>query len=265
MSKLIDLLEKAGQQVPARMGFGPPVGQDRHGSQIILVARVLSDNLAANPGLGEANADAFLVGPNSADDATIDVIAATFEKRTWGVRLSEFSAAQAGRLAAKGSDFIVFESMSTQASVLNEEDLGVIATLDASMGDEAIRALSELPLGAALFKPSLSELPLSFETAIDLQKVLGVLSRPLIVEAPAGIEQREIELLKNIGVSGLVLDLDTKDDIDRIAKTQKAIEGLPRPKSRRTLGDALVPTAAAEPVGGIAAPEEDEYDDEEDF
>jgi hypothetical protein len=245
------------------MGFGPPAGQDRHGSQIILVARVLSDELAANPGLGDADADAFLVAPKSADDATIDAIAASFEKSPWGVRLSEFSAAQASQLAAKGADFIVFESMSTQASVLNVEDLGVIATIEASMGDEAIRALSELPLDAALFSPSLRELPLSFETAIDLQKVLGLLNKPLIVEAPDGIEQRDIELLRNIGVSGLILDLHTKDDIDRIATTQKAIDGLPRPKSGRTHGDALVPHVAAGPAASAPTPDED--DDEDDY
>jgi hypothetical protein len=264
MSKLVDLLDKAGEQQPAPMGFGPASERAQPAPQLILLARVLSDEIIKDPSLGEVDVDSFLVALHSEDAATIDAIAATFGERPWGVRLSEFSAAQASLLQGKGCDFIVFESMATQASVLDEEDLSAIMTMTADTDEETARALNQLPLDAVLYGPSLRQLPLSVETAVEIQKVLGRLEKPLIVEAPEGIGERDLELLRNMGVAGLILDLDTKDDIDRMAKMRRAIEELPRRDPKTAHRDAVLPQLAAEPEASAAAPGEDDDGEDED-
>ena len=94
---------------------------------------------------------------------------------------------------------MVFESWDTEASLLNEEDLGVIATVRVTttekegryygvpaMDEQAVHALSELTYGL-VFSPALRDLPLSVEAAVDIQRILSVVDKPLIVEARKGL------------------------------------------------------------------------------
>ena len=257
MSKLIDMLEKAGQQLPGPMGFGPATERGAERNQIVLLARVLSDVLAKDRSLTEAQADAFLVGGNL-DEA--EEVANALGDHTWGFRNTGLTAADASKLAESGCDFVVFESFESEAAVLNIEDLGVVVTVDADMDDETVHSLGALPVGAALVSPSLRELPLTVQTAANIQKLARLVGKPTIVEAPEGIGGQDIEVLRNIGVAGLIVDLDDTGDLDRIAKTREAIAKLPKrlPKSPRR--DALLPQ-----VGFTADAGADEPDDDEDF
>lgn len=259
MSKLIDMLAKAGQQTPSAMGFSPPDNQDLGGSQIVLVVRLLADNLSANlPLVNKTNADAVMVNLNSADFETIDKTLATLKTSPWGVSSNNLTACEAKKLVEKGSDYIVFQSMSTQASLLNEEDLGVITTVTPDISEETMRALSELPIDAIMFSPDLENLPLTFEEVIDLQKVLGLLNKPLLVGISNKADCNDIELLRNIGVAGLILDLNTETDISKIATIRKTIDCLPNSKSRWLHGGTLIPSAGNEINGGFNIPDEND-------
>lgn len=259
MSKLIDMLEKAGQQLPGPMGFGPATGKSAERNQIVLLARVLSDVLAKDRSLTKAEADAFLVGGNL-DEA--DEFDNALGDRTWGFRNTGLTAADASKLAESGCDFVVFESFESEAAVLNIEDLGLVATVDADMDEEAVHSLGALPISAALRSPSLRELPLTVQTAADIQKLARLVGKPTLVEAPEGIGRQDIEVLRNIGVAGLIIDLDRPADVDRISETREAIAKLPKrlPKSPRS--DALLPQVGFTADAGADA---DEPDDDEDF
>ena len=256
MSKLVELLEKAGQQIPEPMGFGSAARRQKATPAIVLVARVLPEKLAKSPGLVEADADAFLV----ADDPAMTKVTATLKGLVWGVRSSEFTAAHAAELASGGCDYVVFESMKTEASLLTQhEELEAVVTVTGDHDEETVRALCDLPVGAALFGPGIRDLPMTVQTAKALQMVLGVLDKPLMAEAPEGMAQQDLKLLRDIGVAGLIVDLDTPDDVDKLAKIKGDIETLPRPRPRRGGRDALIPQTG--PVGATESLDDD--DDEE--
>lgn len=239
------------------MGFGHGPASGGGDSQIVLAARVLGDAIVKGPPLVDAAADAFLV---AAEEEDLDGVASALKERVWGVKSGRFDAGRGRRLAEMGCDFVVFESMDTEASLLNEEDLGVVVTLDAGMGEEAVRAISDLPVDAVLLRPALRDLPLTVGAAADVQKVLGLLEKPLVVEAPSGAAGPDLELLRNMGVAGVVVDLDNRKQLKRLAGVKAGIQELPRPRSKRQERSALLPHQAG-PVEG-----HDHWaDDEDDF
>ena len=99
-------------------------------TEIVLVARVLPDAVVKVPKLADSDADVYSLGADAADEKAIDGIAGALKDQIWGLRPSkELSLASGQELAKKGCDFVVLESWDTEASLLNEEDLGVIGTV----------------------------------------------------------------------------------------------------------------------------------------
>ena len=253
------MLEKAGREAPASIGFGQASGREDASTEVVLVARVLTEDLAKNPRLAEANVDAFLLAPKSARDSTLGPSAKALGGRIWGVRLAKFSGAQVRTLLKKGCDFIVFERTETEAEVLNEDAVGTVVTLGSELAEEAIRATTELPLDAALFSPAQRTLPLTIENLIDIQRVLGLMDKPFIVEAPLGLGQGDLEALRNLGIAGLIVDMDS---VGKIAELRGKIDGLPRRRRRGGRRNAILPLVADGQAGDQPDPGED---DDEDF
>jgi hypothetical protein len=68
--------------------------------------------------------------------------------------------------------------------------------------------------------------------------------------------------LRNLGVTGLVLDLSAADDV---AKTREAVASLPRRKTRPARGVALVPDSSQAGVPDVPHAPDDDDDDDDDF
>ena len=256
MSRFIDLMEKAGQQAPSPMGFTRHSGGPDMAPQIVLAARLRADDLKKEPGLAEANAEAFLVAPSD-EDTELSAVAESLGEQLWGVRLVQFSAAQANQLMEKGCDFIVFESMETEAAVLNKEDLGKIVTLGPDLGEEVIRSACELPVDGILFSPVRGTLTVG--SLVNIQRVRGITDKPFIVEAPEGLSQGDLEALRNLGVNGLIVDLTP---LDKIEEVKGMIDSLPRRRPRRGHRDGVVPNVAAQTEGDLPGPDEEDYNEE---
>ena len=261
MSKLTDMLEKAGTQRPAPMGFGPASRQQTQIPQIVLVGQTTSTRLPSKAKVAKVEVDAFLVSLETEDDATLDSVAGSLEQRVWGVRLGDMTVALADRLREKGCDFIVFEAENTEAAVLTEEETGKIITVGPDVGEETARAIGEMPFDGALFSLEKGILPLTVRKLIDIQLVRGLVDKPFIMEAPAGLGREELEALRNVGIAGLLMDLSSPS---AIAETRRAIEDLPSSRPRPGQREALVPVMSSErPAQGQDPGEED--DDTEDF
>ena len=261
MSKLIELMERAGQQAPKPLGFAPAAELRDLAPQVVLLARLLPGDLKKDKSLAGASVDAFLVGPQSAEDPLLETAARSLGERPWGVRLVEFGAAQVKQLMERGCDFIVFESMKTEAAVLNKEDLGTIVTLSHDLGEEVVRSVCELPVDAVLFSPAQRILPLTVESLAHIQRVRGLTDKPMMVEAPDGLGESDLEALRNLGIAAVIVDVPP---VKRAEKVKKAIKSLPRRTQRRAEREALAPHIGPASEGGMPEPGDDE-DDDEDF
>jgi hypothetical protein len=251
MSIFIEMLEKAGERAASPIGFAAAAGMDANPPQIVLAARVMEEDLAKKPTLAGAEAAALLVGGQC---PISDAAASALEGRLWGVRLSPpstFTVDQAQALVNQGCDFIVFEGTDTEAAVLNDEELGKIVTLTADMDEEVARAIAGLSVDAVLFGPGVRGKPLTVGDLVPVQKVRQLVGQPFIVEVPDGLQQADVEAMRNLGVDGLIVDVPP---LERVAEMKALIDALPRRPARRGRSDALVPGAATD-AG------DDEFDD----
>ena len=249
MSRLIDTIEKAGLQSAPPLGFGAAAGMEQAAPDLVLIESVSAGQID-DPALGTSVADAIVVESSGSTERT-----PSLEGMVWGVRSSGFTLEQATGLLDKGCDFVVFESLETHASVLNDEDLGVIAAVPADMDEESVRALVDLPVDGVLFTPPLTELPLTIETLMAVQALRGLTDKSLLVEAPDGLDSVALESLRLVGVNALIVDHAS----GKAACVRETLLSLPRRRERQQHRSALIPhqpTPAPSPA----------YDeDEEDF
>ena len=244
MSKFIELLEKVGETAPTPLGFAAATGRDTAAPQIVLAARVLAGDLADGPQIAGVDAAALLVETEYPVD---DSVADALEDRLWGVRLtpspSAYTVEQVEALVERGCDFVVVESMDTEAAVLNDDDLGRVVTLDVDADEEVARAVADLPFDAVLYRCGAGKGPLALSDLVALQKVRRLAGQPFVVEVPEGLGQADVEAMRNIGIEGLVV---SAPPAERAAETAAAIRSLRKRPSRRRRSDALVPGASIE-------------------
>ena len=244
MSTFIELLEKVGETAPAPLGFAAATARDAAAPQIVLAARVLADELSERPEAATADAAALLVETGY---PLPDTAAGALKDRLWGVRLTPsplaYTLEQVEALVERGCDFVVFESMDTEAAVLNDDDLGKIVTLAADVDEEVARTVADLPFDAVGFRPGIGKGPLTLSDLVALQRVRRLVGQPFLVEAPEGLEQADVEAMRNLGVEGLIVNVPP---LERAAETAAAISSLRKRPARRRRSNALVPGASIE-------------------
>jgi len=237
------------------MGFGNSTTDHPATSQLIVVSSVSDKFISKNPSLVKNPFDALLI---SIGKQNTNYLPPKSEKTIWGARSPEFTTQEALSLAKNGCDFIVFESLQTQASLLNNDKLGVVATLKPEMSEETIRSITDLQIDAVLYHSPIIEKPVTFEVASAIQRVLNLIDKPLIIEIAEVVDSSEIELLRNMGVSGISVIIDNQKRIKELSKIRDAIGNLPKPKVKRIDRDAILPNEQ----GSIENNEHDLYDDD---
>ena len=172
MSRLIDIIEKAGLQSAPPLGFGAAAGKEQATPDLVLIESVSAEQIGDAASATSA-ADAIVVDSSDPMDGAQGI-----EDRVWGVRSSSFTLEQSTNLLGKGCDFVVFKSLETHAAVLNDEELGVIAEVPADMDEESVRALMELQVDGVLFTPPLTELPLTIKLSWRCRPCAGSRTSP---------------------------------------------------------------------------------------
>ncbi len=262
MSKLIELLDKTTDASPSPLGFGAASGRIAANPSIVLIGQAASDEVKGDPTLADSKADAFLVTMTSLDSNALDGIQKALKDRLWGVRVGALSEEQASQLKKQGCDFVVFDPENTAAAVLNDQDLGSIIAVNADLDEETGGAITGLSIDAAIYAPGESILPLTIQRLIEVQLVRDLVGKHFLISIPAGMTTSDLEVLKNAGISGMVMNLSSQEDI---AKAKEAISRIPyrRPRSRdRGRYSVQAPTAGFVPTSQRDIPDDDDEDDE---
>ena len=259
MSKFVDALSKIGEQSVTPLGFNPASGPAKSRAAMVLAGQITLKQLGDRPALGESKVDALLVSLEAWDGAALDSIQGRLSERLWGVRVEAAGLGQVRLLKEKGCDFVIFDAAQTEAGVLEEEDIGKIMTVAPDLDEDVARAINELPIDVVMLVSDPDLLPLTVSKLIGIEQVRGMVDKPFVMAVPDGLAAKDLEILRNVGISGLVVATSSLKEIDR---TKKAIDGLPRPKGRATRARAAVPRIGPEPPGEQPAPGED--DDEDD-
>ncbi len=234
MSRLIELLDRIREHTPRPAGFR---SSDKNHGEFGLIAQLTPEALTDDPKLVNSGADAFLLQIGSLDHPDLPASADTLKGEIWGVRLPLFTLAETKELIRLGCDYVIFDAAGTEAGLLTLQDLGIVITVDHRSDEGMIRTLGELSINGLLFRPAIQESPLSFHTLANIQRVCGVIDRPLLIELPEGIGAADLEVLRSVETTGLINNVPPAS---QPAKIQNLMTRLP-PRSEGRMIRRAVP------------------------
>lgn len=250
MSKLIERIKKLGQSEETVVGFGSSRREIRQPT-ILLIGRTSASNVGS---VGDAEVDAIVVEGLTEE---MNGIASTLKDKIWGVGTEKLSSEQATSLKEDGADFVVFNADSTDAAVLDNDDLAAVLVVNGAIEDEQARGLRSLSIDAVLYIPNEELSELSVTRLGQIQTASSAIGKPTIVVVSDTIGPKQIETLRNAGVVGLLVDLSSTD---RVVELRETIDNLPRKKRR-----SEEPNPPLVPFGGGSLTVEPNEPDEDDF
>ena len=233
MSRFIELLDRVREHTPRPAGFAASA---RSVGEFALIAQAPPEALADDPRLADTDADAFLLRLGSVDHPDLPAAAKALGDRIWGVRLPLFTLEQTRALVEIGCDYVIFDAAGTEAALLTLPDLGIVITVDHRSDEGIIRALAELAVNGLLFRPPIRESPLSFHTLANIQRVCGVIDRPMLLELPEGVCGTDLEVLRSVETTGLIVDVPPAD---RPAAVRRCMAELPPRSESRMVRRAM--------------------------
>ncbi|MCH8086684.1 MAG: hypothetical protein IIC81_02405, partial [Chloroflexi bacterium] len=256
MSRLLDKLEKASQPAPKQMGF-IPMPSEAAVPPLALIIRLDADSPQLMKGTQNV-ADCLILRVEGLDKvkAVLKKLGKLPETLPWGVQSQKIEMDQLDALGEAGCDFLVFGIDGTPASVLNEEDIAKVLSIDTSVEEQFLRVLDDMPTDSIIIETEPGE-RLSVRELMVYRSILCAVSKPVMVRTRIDLEEGELLALQNAGFLGIIVEPRTSKEMKQVAGLRKAIEGLPpREEVARSRIDALLPP----PGHAIEAslPEEDE-------
>ena len=140
MSRFIDKLNQVSKAMPQPMGFGvaQPVSPEL---KLLLIASLAQANV---DGLAEhvAGADAGLltISTLSSGAKTLQEICQVVSDIPWGVWLRDIDRGEIKQIVKVGCDFVVFPAANTSLAILQDDEVGKILQVEASVGEGLLRA-----------------------------------------------------------------------------------------------------------------------------
>ena len=244
MSKLSKKIRAAGRAEPAPLGFASLPTQVRQDS---LLCGVRLRDPATAAGAASSGADFVILE----DVARSKVKGVAKVKASVGVA-GDFDSDALEALVKAGVDFVVLAGPGAGAAPLADQSVGRVMALDSDLDDTYLRLLGDLGLDALVI--AAPEAPLTVERLLAVRRLSALARTPLLANAKPDIDAKSLELLRDSGVAGIVLD-----DAGKLAALKKRIAALP-PRGRRkeNHADAVIP---AQVSGEHDHDEDDDYDD----
>jgi len=257
MSRFIDKLNQVSQAIPQPMGFRTTQSALPK-LKIQLVANLTQavDNLADYV----TDADAGLV-PNSklsGKAETLQKISQVMTNIPWGGWLRDINQEDIKQLIKIGCDFVVFPAANTPLAISQNDELGKILEVEASLSEGLLQAINGLPVDAVLIAAEHEkDYPLTWHHLMLFQRFANSLTKPLLVSIPSNVTASELQTLWETGVDGVVLEVGAKQAAKRLKELRQSIDGLDfSSKRNRGKTEALLPFVGRE--SDIVAEEEEE-------
>jgi hypothetical protein len=255
MSKLIDILKRVSQPPPQPIGFKAANSETR--LKIQLIANVPGISIA-DISEKTTGADALLLTLSDTEmkkskKTTVDI------KGLWGAWLPASSKDGIDRLSELGSDFVVF-SATTSILTTQSDKTGKIIQIEPSINDLLLRSINELPIdGVLLSGISKDGNAFTWQNLMSVHRFTSLLNKPLLIEVPASITDKELQVIWEAGVEGIIVTIDNDKFEATLQNLRQTIDSLtfPAKKKREKIVPTLPRVENKEPE-----PEENEEEDE---
>lgn len=258
MSKLQEKLEKVNRALTVTSsGFGFLATQNKAPSSMLLLASLSKAGAKMASDCSKKGADVLLISLANAAEAEGLI---KDESVAWGAVVKEAGKDSSEALVKAGVDFTSIKSDSP-ATLLASEKLGRILDVKQAMTDSDLRTYSALRLDAVVAE---IETPVTVGVIASVLRFAMLTGKAVLVQGKADISATELEVLRDAGVKGIVLEVSDKDGLNKLEEMRKLIDGLPlkpRKSADRSANSALVPQHAMhreEAPSRKADPDEDE-------
>jgi len=260
MSKLIDKLNQAAKAVPKPMGFrtARPASAEM---KMLLIASLAQATDVERMADSIADADAVLITKVSSGAKTLQRMAESVPDIPWGLWLGDIGRRGITPMIEVGCDFVVFPA-STALIIPEDEKLGKILQVEASLSEGLLRAVNELPVDAVLIanEPAV-ESSLTWHHLMLYHRFDDLLTKHLLVSIPSNVTANELQLLWKTGVDGVVVAVEIGQPVEKLKELCQTIDKLTLPPRQRKKVEALVPHVGEE-TGTVTEPEEEEEEEE---
>jgi len=208
-------------------------------------------------GNGHTDADTILFNSESLADAKIsNSISGATGDVLWGLRTKGDEAERLEQSVKGGCDFVVFSPEKTPLDLLKFEKLGKIIEFGDSVSDNLLRASNEVPADGVFLNVSWNKGDsLSWQNLLSFRRFADMLTKPLIVSVPLDISGKELVVLWETGVSGVVVPVSEK-----FKELMEEVNKLTFPPQRKvSKREAILPHLSP---NVFTKPEEEEEEDE---
>ncbi len=247
MSKFIDRLKQISAPPPKVMGF-------RQNNETTARLKI---QLAA---VVQRSSDSLINKLSAADTIIINDIKQLSPDIPWGFAAEKVSREEVDKALTAGADFVV---LAADEEVLPpDKNTGKVLQLDASVSDILLRAVNELPLDAVLVTgDNETGTAITWRKLMQFRRFSGLVSKPVLVFIPLEVSSAELQLIWEMGISGVVVNVKTASDVNLLNKVREMIGGLQHPSPKKK--ERLIPFL---PQGSAptAKPEEPDEDDDDD-
>ena len=260
MSKFVDRLKQVSQAASQPIGFraAQPVSTKL---KIQLVASLADSNIEDLAGY-VAGADAVLLSVTKmgAEAKNLKQISQAVSEIPWGGWLGDDVQGEIKQLLEAGGDFVVFAAASTPLAIPQDDKVGKILQVAASLSEGLLRATDELPVDAVLITAEQEEKgTLTWHQLMLFQRFADLLTKPLLVSIPPNVIAKELQVLWEAGVDGVVVEIGTEQPAGAIKGLRQIIDGLTFPPPRKwERREALLPRTERDSGAGAEIEEEDE-------
>ena len=240
MSKLIQRIERLGKDTPAPIGFGAAARRQPMPTMVLLAATAVPDAVAD---LGGASLDGVIFRGNGVDAASASQAMKALPDVPWGAQANTLTADDVGMLVEAGADFVSLTGLTSALDAVRDEDVGRLLVIPVDLKEEHARSLEVMPVDAVVYADAVAS-PLTLEVLMHLATARCEIGRPFLLPVHGALSAWELECLREIGVEGVVADLETTG-ADALSALSDAIRALPRRKSRGDLGSPSLPRTSA--------------------
>lgn len=265
MSKFIDKLTRLSQAAPRSIGFSTTQTASPAKPRMQLVISV-TEGSASTPGIQISGADAGLlrISPKSTAK-TLQKVSQAMPDIPWGGWLQGDGPEALKQVNQAGSDFVVFSATNTPLAILQDDAVGKIVEVEASLGEGLLRAVNKLPVDAVLVagEPAGGQ-SLTWQHLMLFRRLADLLTKPLLVTIPPGVTCAELQALSDAGVNAVVVEITAEQSKDRVKELRQMFDQLTLPSTkRRERIEPRLPTVAQEPSPKPAEEEEEEEQEDE--
>ncbi len=259
MSRFIDKLNQVSQSSSQPVGFRVTPSA-RAKPKMLLIASVAQDDVN---GVADyvAGADAGLLHVSklrSGAKAIREALQAAPDI-PWGGWLRDVGGEEVVQIVNAGCDFVVFPASTTALAILQDDGVGKILEVAASLSADLLRAIDKLPVDAVLIGREQDEGSfLTWRHLMHFQHCADLLNKPLLASLPLNVQANELQALWAAGVAGVVVEVGVELSAGRLRELRQAIDGLALPAPRKHgKTAALVPHVSGGAGAATEEPEEE--------